>query len=502
MSRRSSRRRSGPVPDEVPSSSPVSPGRSIDTSNDVLYFKGAAAQTTTNPGNLYFYQLCEERYDQFAETEHLQKPKRDHLRSILGTEIVDAIQAKGGTFRRQSGAAMTRADAMRKSVDRLRQIGKPKIRPTGFGENDVVFTRYGLLRSVIFAYHFAFYLILLVCFVRSALLRGAANFLYAGNVKWRNLMDTYVTSYFRTIIDEHGNIIPDVRPVKVGRPANRRSNGKFSKGNGVIKTRPQYQKDVLQEVIGTIKRRGGLFRDEHLNVVSDKAVLEKAINRFKDIKKELVAGTRTFPPRASTGEIKREGGAMVSSADSSEVETETDASRPTSPMSGRDCISKRAGGFTSVKNVVLNRELMKKKRKGQRSSRKKLSSRPSRNNDDSDDDADSWDSSMLDSDDESNGSSDDEDSSSDESEDCATKAKLLTKRTQENARADRLKRRFSGDLPQPQHKKKMRVRKKAEPAEAEELTKEIPLSEYELYRLGKIKRNQAKLAELGLLHKR
>lgn len=320
-------------------------------------------------------------------------------------------------------------------------------------------------------------------------------------------MDTYVTSYFRTIIDEHGNIIPDVRPVKVGRPANRRSDGKFSKGNSVIKTRPQYQKDILQEVIGTIKRRGGLFRDEHLNVVSDKAVLEKAVNRFRDIKKELVAGTRTFPSRASTGEIKREGGAMVSSADSSEVETETDASRPTSPMSARDCFSKRAGGFTSVKNVVLNRELMKKKkRKSQRSSRKKLSSsRPSRNNDDSDDDADSWDSSMLDSDDESNGSSDDEDSSSDESEDGATQAKLVTKRTQENARADRLKRRASGDRPQPQHKKKRRVRKKAESTEAEpaeELTKELPLSEYELYRLGKIKRNQAKLAELGLLHKR
>ena len=45
-----------------------------DTSNDVLYAKGGASQRMTNPGNLYFYQLCEESYDEYISTKAPTSP--------------------------------------------------------------------------------------------------------------------------------------------------------------------------------------------------------------------------------------------------------------------------------------------------------------------------------------------------------------------------------------------------------------------------------------------
>ena len=100
---------------------------------DVIYAKGGAAQHMQNAGNLYFYQLCESRYDEYTKLEN--QPQR---RNILISEIVDAVLATGGIFRTISGDKMTRKNAMIKTKDRMRQIGKPKIRPMGFGENDVV----------------------------------------------------------------------------------------------------------------------------------------------------------------------------------------------------------------------------------------------------------------------------------------------------------------------------------------------------------------------------
>ena len=79
---------------------------------------------------------------------------------------------------------------------------------------------------------------------------------------------------------------------------------------------------------------------------------------------------------------------------------------------------------------------------------------------------------------------------------------------QTESRAERLERRQSRKL-QPQHpvakeqvtppRKKIRRGSGPKPIEICLPSPERPLSEYEMYRLEKIKRNQARLAELGLL---
>ena len=76
--------------------------------------QGAAAYKTTNPGNLYFYQLCDERCDEFALLDS-HTPERQ---KIVG-EIVDAIIESGGVFRTSSGGVMTRAAALQKTRVRL-----------------------------------------------------------------------------------------------------------------------------------------------------------------------------------------------------------------------------------------------------------------------------------------------------------------------------------------------------------------------------------------------
>ena len=106
-----------------------------DTRNDVLYAKGAAAQTMTNPGNLLYYQLCEQRYNEFTQLNDIGSKKQ------LCREVVDTITATGGCFRGVTGARLKREAAVNKTCDRFRQIGKPKLRPTGFTDNDVVTAR-------------------------------------------------------------------------------------------------------------------------------------------------------------------------------------------------------------------------------------------------------------------------------------------------------------------------------------------------------------------------
>ena len=106
-----------------------------DTRNDVLYAKGAAAQTMTNPGNLLYYQLCEQRYNEFTQLNDIGSKKQ------LCREVVDTITATGGCFRGVTGARLKCKAAVDKTYDRFRQIGKPKLRPTGFTDNDVVTAR-------------------------------------------------------------------------------------------------------------------------------------------------------------------------------------------------------------------------------------------------------------------------------------------------------------------------------------------------------------------------
>jgi hypothetical protein len=129
--------------------------------NDVLTLKGAAAQQTTHPGNLIYYQLCEER---FAEYESSSQQQRREICHEIATSIV---KKRGGVFRKYNGSKMDEKAAITKTKDRMRQIQKPKIvPPENVGEHDVVFKV------------------------------GAANHLFPGNAKWRALLDKYVQRYW------------------------------------------------------------------------------------------------------------------------------------------------------------------------------------------------------------------------------------------------------------------------------------------------------------------
>lgn len=208
-----------------------------DNSHDVLYLKGAAAQQTTHPGNLNYYALCEERFDEWSALD-CDDPKRKQI----SKDIVKVIAQRGGVFRKASGGAMDIKSAVEKTSSRFRQIAKPKIRVhTGmFGEHDVVFAK------------------------------GARNHMYSGNAKWRTLLDGYAQSYHRDMI-------------KVEEQRQR-------KPFGAPQPRPEYMNEIVEETISIIKSRGGTFLDEKLKPLSRDVIVDKTHARFKDMKKEIKAG--------------------------------------------------------------------------------------------------------------------------------------------------------------------------------------------------------------------
>ena len=407
--------------------------------NDVLYAKGGAAQTITNPGNLRFYQLCEQRYDEFQSLD-----SADPKRRVICTEIVDAITAGGGVFRTATGGVMKRELAINKTRDRMRQISKPKIRPTGFNVDDVVFCK------------------------------GGKNFLYPGNSKWRTLLDGYVLSYFREVV------------------ANGMKNGRLP---GFAARRPSYQREIVDETIRIIHSRGGRFLDEGLQELSHEGAAEKTHCRFKDLKKELIAGTRTFLPQSAV-EKKKEAeasSAVAAKCDDKDVKP------------GTEILLNRSGGFTSAKTLVTSASELKalekkrrteerKSRKGKKKAAKSIWGR-GRQKDEEDDD--SFESAKLDSDNDAESSSDDDDCEDSNLEDMATKR--INKRQQKEARKERAKRRKSGIAAAPQQPQKKKRRRPKVEERSRSPSPEHPLSQYELQRLEKIKRNQSKLAELGLL---
>jgi len=461
-----------------------------DTTNDVLYAKGAAAQTMSNPGNLYFYQLCEEHYD-----EYMKLDPDDQQRKVIALSIVDKIIAKGGKFHAPSGAGLTKKAAVGKTQDRMRQISKPKLRPSGFGEHDVVSAR------------------------------GAAIHLYPGNAKWHAVVDGYVLSYYRDEIDKNG-MYDLAKEAQLNK-----SKKKFVKKG--TKVRPTYQDDIVEEIISIIHKRGGKFCNERLKEMSHKEVVAKMHNRFKDLKKAMKVG-KTFAPHTDDviAAMKKEGGgADLSSVADIKVKTE----------SGTDIMRKRSGGFSSVKNTVSSvYEMRAYKQKRSRENRKRPKGMKYEEFEIEDDG--SYNSDMLVDESEDEGEEEDSDDNlavgdydsednnmaaeyikkkaeralkrkikkaaeeydSDDSmaaEYAKEKAERAAKRKQAaNNREARAKRRRSGiplpPLPTPVKKKKKVVKKKKE--EEEEKVPEPPLSEYELKRLEKIQRNKERLASLGL----
>mmetsp|Transcript_31863 Transcript_31863/g.54359 ORF Transcript_31863/g.54359 Transcript_31863/m.54359 type:complete len:594 (+) Transcript_31863:108-1889(+) len=483
--------------DSKESSNGDNKGSSNDGSNDVIYARGAAAQTTTHPGNLYFYQLCEERHDEFAALD----VKDTQSRKKIMADIVDKIMESGGKFRNQNGGVLPRRAAMEKTRDRLRQISKPKFRPTGFGENDVVFCR------------------------------GAALFLYPGNARWRDLVDGHARAYFY-------NLLPDgTDPKATDIIKFRKKNGKFKKGNTVyrMKDRFPHRTEIAEKIMQIIHDRGGKFLDADHDEVCREEVLMKIHSRFKDLKKDFLSGKRPFLSFNDTVDKDEEKAledgegsvwATVSSdgTDGNNNDGVVDNTMRTSEfIMNRKILTNRKGGFTTVKNTFNTvRELRQweKDRSRKRSKKLKMSKQSSQrkrkiideSEDDSfegDDDVDS-DSGDESSDDESDESLDDDDQDAEKE----MEAKRIKKEKQDADREARLKRRKSGVAsqyqPQDPPKKKARRHSKSKKKEEEEEEEEEeekdeapvpepPLSDYEKYRLEKIRRNKQKLAELGLL---
>lgn len=437
------------------------PTSKSDDSKDVLFLKGAAAQQTKHSANLTYYALCEERYDEYAALPDNHPSKAEICRGIVGE-----VLRSGGKFRSPTGGTMTHASALQKTKDRMRQIAKPKIRPDNVNENDVVFTR------------------------------GANNHLYAGNTKWRSLLDQYVTRFYRDFI----------------------ANGMKDR-EGASKRRPQYQIDIINEVVSIIRKRGGTFRrGETLEALTDDEIIKKNVARFKDLKKELRKG-RVFPQCSAnaTDAIKTEEGSFdASEKDVVVISFATPADLASvSGQSHTRMLSKP--GCTSVKKTVKRAEDLKNLKKETRAKWRRggdTSSRGANGARIQDDDEDSgYDSSMLPSDDDESegGGAKSDGADSSEEEEFATLTRLSKERRNMD-RQERLKRRRLGrPAPVPPRlrstaSKRPRVSsiqkiKRGEEEEDDDEEEAYEKSEYEKLREEKIKRNQRRLVELGLAGK-
>jgi len=234
--------------------------------NDVLSMKGAAAQQTQHPGNLFFNSLCEEQFPHYdSYSLQLEKnPKESRIEKLRRQILLDIIQAVkdqpgGACFRYPNGRMMQKCDVLRKAQDRMRQIKKPKLVPPSFvGPNDVVFAP------------------------------GSTSHLFTGNAKLRSLLDEYEQGY----LPEFFGIIPP----KTNTTPKLNKKGGVHRGN----KKTDYQIQIANAVIDIIVHdRGGKFRDKtSLNEIpvdpstpagqqGRQLIIDKIHQRFKDMKREI-----------------------------------------------------------------------------------------------------------------------------------------------------------------------------------------------------------------------
>ena len=182
----------------------------------------------------------------------------------------------------------------------MSQISKPKIRPVGIGEHDVV--------SV----------------------RGAAVQLYPGIKNWHILIDGYVLSYFAELIDKNGVYVEaEALDNKEQRDSNK-----------------EKKKEIVQEIISIVQKQGGKFRDADLHELSNKEAIDKTKNRLKDMKKLLKANKRKFIPHTAAAIESMKKGEMSDSA-----------------AALSKAASERQGGFSSVKSTVSSSSQLPKGKK-------------------------------------------------------------------------------------------------------------------------------------------
>ena len=221
---------------------------------DVLVLIGGAAQTTTHPGNLHFYKLCEDRFDEYKSL-----PDDCPRRQDICIEIIERC----GTFRKQNFRPMTLADALSKCQSRMRQIARPKKKgKSHVGENDVVFTV------------------------------GGTNHLYPGNAKFGALCDEYFDRYWPNLLSHQIN-----------------------KNRGPIFKKPEYQDAILKELVQKINQKGGVFRGTSLRVMSDEDAYFKIHTRFKDMKKIALKNGQFEKATAESYVLRRTGCTSIRVAD-------------------------------------------------------------------------------------------------------------------------------------------------------------------------------------------
>lgn len=385
---------------------------------DVLTLKGAAAQQTTHPGNLFYYKLCEER---FAEYDALDPVNMSDRRREICKDIVFQVQQNGGIFRDLKGKPMKSTLTISKTQNRMRQIKRPKqVPPPKVGENDVVFKS------------------------------GAANHLFPGNAKWRALVDNYHERYFPALVTSSS--LSAATTTSSSLEGEGDSKLPLKKTN--VTKRPVYQIEVAEELMKIIQDRGGKFRGgANLRELTEKEVIRKIHERFKDVKKAILKG-KVIIRNETEYKLKRTG---CTSAHS----TVLYGKMPSKASGTKTKLSKKVHGTG-----------------------RKLS------NDDESDGEESFDSGIL-TDNEIEG---DEESGNNEE----------MKIKQDQARAERTKRRATGILPQssPSPKRKKRPKPKTAPTVSNVSSNEPTfesMSDYEKLRSDKMKRNQERLAQLGLL---
>ena len=231
----------------------------------------------TNPGNLLYYRLCDEKFEEWSALK-----SNDRHRGVICRDIVETFLATGGVFRTKEGGVMDRSVAATKTKDRLRQIAKPKLRPTGFGEEDVVFCPGEFL-----AFKRGYGASLSFCASPTNPLNdiGAANFLYPGNLKFKKHCESLNKTYW-------GDLSVDV---------SRRH------------TRLPHQAKIIEDCIEFVHNKGGKFRDPNLNELSRKVTIDKIASRFRDLKKGLTKAKKMAEDATAGGERKTGGLTRVKS---------------------------------------------------------------------------------------------------------------------------------------------------------------------------------------------
>mmetsp|Transcript_21739 Transcript_21739/g.34096 ORF Transcript_21739/g.34096 Transcript_21739/m.34096 type:complete len:437 (-) Transcript_21739:95-1405(-) len=406
-----------------------------DNSHDVLYLKGAAAQQTSHPGNLNFYALCEQRFDEWSALCYKHPQKK-----LISKEIVKVILHRGGVFRNARGGAMDIKSAVEKTTNRLRQIAAPKLRlhTDMYGENDVVFAR------------------------------GARNHMYPGNAKWRTLLDGYAQSYFR-----------DKSRLYEGR-----QHYGFSKLN---KAKPKYMTDIVEETISIIEKRGGKFLDETLWPLSYNDIVRKTHARFKDMKREIKAGKLVL---SATKEASKE------DTPSGEIEDTAVDTSATVKAPKRELVTP---GFTSVKATMTKKEVRKKMKKNQKRKEKKFYGNQYKSadgevelNDISMPSIPSDEGELEDNDNDADDNDDEGKEEEKEFKDLSRHERRMRRESGQPAPQPPQKQ------TKPETVKKRKRTDRIEQERARSPSPEHTLSEYEQMRLAKIERNQKRLKDLGL----